>query len=238
VRILVTRPEPDNARTAAALRMRGHAPVLAPLLRIEPAAADIGAGPFAAALITSANAVRALAVHPARARVLALPALAVGEATAAAARDAGFVSVEAADGDAASLVRLVRVRFGATAAPLLYLAGADRAADLGAALAQEGREDGLAVTLAVIYRALLQPLAADARAELGGGQIDAVLHYSRRSARQYLDAAEEEGLLPQALRPIHACLAGPVAAVLREAGAGTVTVAARPDEAHLLSLLD
>ncbi len=110
MRILVTRPEPDNARTAAALRMRGHAPVLAPLLRIEPAAADIGAGPFAAALITSANAVRALAVHPARARVLALPALAVGEATAAAARDAGFVSVEAADGDAASLVRLVRVR--------------------------------------------------------------------------------------------------------------------------------
>ncbi len=94
------------------------------------------------------------------------------------------------------------------------------------------------MTLAVIYRALLQPLAADARAELGGGQIDAVLHYSRRSARQYLDAAEEEGLLPQALRPIHACLAGPVAAVLREAGAGTVTVAARPDEAHLLSLLD
>jgi len=234
VRILVTRPEPDNARTAAALRARGHTPLPAPLLRIEPVAAEIGPGPFAAALVTSANAVRALATHPARTRVMALPAFAVGEATAAAAREAGFASVEAADGDAASLVRLVRARFGATAAPLLYLAGADRAADLGTALAR----DGIAVTLAVIYRALLQPFAAGVRAELVAGRIEAVLHYSRRSARQYLTAATEAGLLPQALRPIHSCLAEPVATVLREAGAKTVTVATRPDEVHLLFLLD
>lgn len=233
MRILVTRPEPDNARTAAALRARGHAPLLAPLLRVEPVAAEIGAGPFAAVLITSANALRALATHPARARVTALPAFAVGEATAAAAREAGFASVEAAEGDAASLVRLVRARFGARCAPLLYLAGADRAADLGAALAQ----DGIAVTLAVIYRALLQPLTADARAELAAGRIDLVLHYSRRSARQFLAAATEAGLLPQALLPVHHCLAEPVAAVLREAGANTVEVAAQPDETHLLSLL-
>lgn len=233
MRILVTRPEPDNARTAAALQARGHTPLLAPLLRVVPVGAEIGAGPFAAVLITSANAVRALAAHPARARVTALPALAVGEATAAAAREAGFASVEAADGDAASLVRLVRARFGADSAPLLYLAGADRAADLGAALAR----DGIPVTLAVVYRALLQPLVADARAELAAGGIDLVLHYSRRSARQYLAAAAEAGLLRQALHPLHLCLAEPVAAVLREAGAGTVTVAARPDEAHLLSLL-
>lgn len=238
MQILVTRPEPDNARTAAALRARGHAPLLAPLLRIEPVAADIGAGPFAAVLITSANAVRALAAHPARARVTALPAFAVGEATAAAAREAGFAVVVTADGDAASLVRLVRARSGPAAAPLLYLAGADRAADLGAALAPEGQPDGIAVTLAVIYRALLQPLAADARAELAAGRIDFVLHYSRRSARHYLAVAAEAGLLPQALRPVQACLAEPVAAVLRAAGADTVKVAARPDEAHLLSLLD
>ena len=234
VRILVTRPEPDNARTAAALRARGHTPVLAPLLRVEPVAAEIGPGPFAAVLITSANAVRALTAHPARARVMALPAFVVGDATAAVARDAGFASVEAAEGDAASLVRLVRARCGAASAPLLYLAGADRAADLGAALAQ----DGIAVTLAVVYRALLQPLASDARAELAAGRIDRVLHYSRRSARHYLAAATEAGLRPQALRPAHHCLAEPVAAVLREAGAATVMVAAEPDEAHLLSLLN
>ena len=35
MRLLVTRPEPDNERTAAALRAQGHEVVLAPLLRIE-----------------------------------------------------------------------------------------------------------------------------------------------------------------------------------------------------------
>src|SRR4051794_34173977 len=34
-RLLVARPEPDGARTAAALRAGGHEVVLAPLLRIE-----------------------------------------------------------------------------------------------------------------------------------------------------------------------------------------------------------
>ena len=86
-------------------------------------------------------------------------------------------------------------------------------------------------------RALLQPLTADAGAELAAGRIDLVLHYSRRSARQFLAAATEAGLLPQALHPVHHCLAEPVAAVLREAGANTVEVAAQPDEKHLLSLL-
>ena len=38
MRLLVTRPEPDGERTAQALRARGHAVVLAPLLRTEPVA--------------------------------------------------------------------------------------------------------------------------------------------------------------------------------------------------------
>ena len=62
VRLLLTRPEPDAARTAAALRARGHEPIVAPLLAIEIVSdADLGAGPWAAILVTSANAVRAIA---------------------------------------------------------------------------------------------------------------------------------------------------------------------------------
>ena len=41
MRILVTRPEPDNARTAAALQARGHTPLLAPLLRVVPVGAAL-----------------------------------------------------------------------------------------------------------------------------------------------------------------------------------------------------
>jgi len=228
MRILVTRPEPDNARTAAALRARGHAPVLAPLLRVERIAADLGAGPFAAVLLTSANAARAIAAHPRRDQLLGLPLFAVGEASAEAARAAGFRDVHAAGGDAAALVRLVAEAMPRAAHPLLYLAGADRAADIVGALA----ERQLTVRLAVIYRAVAQALPAAAAAALRSGAIDAVLHFSRRSALLYCEAAA--GLGPQALAPRHYCLAEPVAAALRDAGATQVTVAPRPDEAALL----
>ena len=91
MRLLVTRPEPDNARTAAALRAKGHEVVLAPLLHIESViGADFGAPPWAAILLTSSNGARALADHPRRGELLALPVLAVGRSSADAARAVGF----------------------------------------------------------------------------------------------------------------------------------------------------
>src|SRR3954468_1058535 len=67
MRFLVTRPEPDNERTAAELRTRSHEVMLAPLLHIEAVAnADLGAPPWAALLLTSANGARAVERHPRR----------------------------------------------------------------------------------------------------------------------------------------------------------------------------
>src|SRR4051794_38382673 len=146
MRLLVTRPEPDNARTAAALRAKGHEVVLAPLLHIEAVAgADLGAPPWAAILLTSANGVRAVADHPRRAELLALPVLAVGRSSADAAPAARFARVNSADGDAEALARLAAGRFTGTRQPLLYLAGQDRSGELAV--------PGLAVRPVVVYRA-------------------------------------------------------------------------------------
>ena len=92
MRLLVTRPQADAERTAAALRARGHDVVVAPLLRIEPLPdAEIGAGPWAAILVTSANAARAIARHRASRRIARrLPVFAVGDRSAQAMRDGGF----------------------------------------------------------------------------------------------------------------------------------------------------
>src|SRR3954469_10311175 len=99
MRLLVTRPEPDNARTAAALRANGHEVMLAPLLHIEAVTnVDLGAPPWAAILLTSANGARAIADHPRRAELIALPVLAVGRSSADAARAAGFPAVTPAAG--------------------------------------------------------------------------------------------------------------------------------------------
>ncbi len=58
---IVTRPQPEAERTAAALRRAGHAVEVAALLRIESiAAVELGSGPWSALAVTSANALRAL----------------------------------------------------------------------------------------------------------------------------------------------------------------------------------
>ena len=68
-----------------------HTPSMSPHLPVTPqeiADAAIGAGPYAAVLMTSGNAARAIAVHPRRASLLALDCFAVGAQTAAAAAQA------------------------------------------------------------------------------------------------------------------------------------------------------
>ena len=233
MRVLVTRPEPDGERTAMALRARGHDVMLAPLLRIELIPdVDLGAGPWAGILITSANGARAAAAHPRRRELLALSVMAVGQASAAAARAAGFADVASADGDGRDLVRQVAARFVGQPRPLLYLAGEDRARDLTGELGGFG----IAVRTAVAYRAAqAQDLPPEARAALQGGRIDAVVHFSRRSVEAYLNCGRD--ILDQALAPAHYCVSARAAESLRAAGAADIRVAARPDEAALLDLI-
>jgi uroporphyrinogen-III synthase len=231
MRLLVTRPAPDNERTAAALRAYGHEVLLAPLLRIEAIPdADLGAGPFAAILLTSANGARAIATHRRRGELMSLPVLAVGHSSAEAARAAGFADVISADGDARDLIRLATASFGGSLLPLLYLAGEDRARELAGELAS------IAVHTAVVYRAAqVAGLPPAARAALEEGRIDAVLHFSRRSVESYLECTETFPVA--ALRPTHYCLSERSAVPLRNAGAERIVVAGRPDEASLLGLV-
>jgi uroporphyrinogen-III synthase len=233
VRLLLTRPEPDVQRTATALRAQGHDVAIAPLLRIVPIAdAPIGVGPWAAILITSANASHAISAH-ARVRPLrALPVFAVGRRSAEAMASAGFADVTSADGNVNDLARLVAARLR-PAARLLYLAGEERSGDLAGDLCARG----FAVETTPIYRAIaatgLPPAAADA---LAAG-IDGVLHFSRRSAEAYVEAAQAAGMLAKALKPVHFCLSAQVAEPLAQAGAADIRVAGRPNEAALFALI-
>src|SRR5690349_15102415 len=107
MRLLVTRPEPDSQRTATVLRERGHHVSIAPLLRIEGIAADIGTGPWDGLVVTSANSCRAVASHPRIAELVHRPMFAVGKHSADAARAAGFLNVTASDGDVDDLAQVL-----------------------------------------------------------------------------------------------------------------------------------
>jgi len=230
MRLLVTRPQADGERTAARLRARGHHVTLAPLLHIEPVDFEFPRAPLSAVVITSANAARAIARHSRREALTALTAFTVGRHTAEAARAAGFRAVECADGDQDDLAALLRARCGEHSAPLLYLAGEDRAGDLAAS--------GVPLLTAVAYRAVkVERFAPDVAAALAQGALDGVLHFSRRSAQAYLDCAARVGSLERALALVHFCLSRQVAQPLAAAGAATIRLAPRPDEAAMLDLV-
>jgi uroporphyrinogen-III synthase len=233
VRILLTRPQADAERTAATLRARGHEVIIAPLLAIEISSdVELGGGPWAAILVTSPNAVRAIAHHPRRDELRAIPAFAVGRHSAQEMRDLGFTDVGSADGNVSDLARLVAVRVSC-GARLLYLAGEERSGDLAGML----RPQGFAVDTALVYRAVTaETLPLRAKDALTDG-VDGVLHFSRRSAEAYVDAIRKADLAVSGLaRPTHYCLSARIAERLKEAGAAAIRVAARPDEAALVEL--
>jgi uroporphyrinogen-III synthase len=230
VRLLVTRPEPDAARTAVALRVRGHDVVLAPLLRIELLDFELPDEPWSAVVMTSANAARAVAEHPRRAALIVREAFTVGRHTADAARAAGFRTVQSADGDKDDLADVLRARRGESTGPLLYLAGEDRAGDLAAG--------GARVVTVVVYRAVkAEHFAPEVAAALARRALDGVLHFSARSAQAYLDCASRDGILDAALAPLHVCISRQVAQPLAAAGAAAIRIAPRPDESAMIDVV-
>jgi len=233
VRLLVTRPEPDAKRLADALRACGHAVIVAPLLRIEALEhAEIGSGPWAAILVTSANAAQAVARHRRLAALRSLPVFAVGERSAQAMRAAGFADVASADGDVHHLADLITAHLKPPAR-LLYLAAADRSGDIAGDL----RAQNLTVHTAAVYRAVAVDAMPRPAAEALVAGVDGVLHFSRRTAEAYVTVARVAGLLANALKPAHFCVSAQVAEPLVLAGAADIRIAPRPTEAALLALV-
>lgn len=168
--LAVLRPEPGNAATAARIEALGRAAIRLPLFAVRPLAWE---APYPAdhdaILLTSANTLRHGGLGLAALRHL--PAFAVGEATATAARAAGFDVVATGARDGAALVDLAQ---GQARKRLLLLGGRERTLDVGGA-----------VTAAIaVYASEPLPVAADRLAALDGAI--ALLH-SARAARRLAD---------------------------------------------------
>lgn len=119
-RVAILRPEPGNAATAARVRDAGLDPLALPLFDVKPLAwTPPDPAGFDGLLLTSANAVRHAGSDLAVLR--ALPVLAVGPATAAAATAAGLRVIRIGTTDAETLLRDSHAF-----TRLLWLAGRDR----------------------------------------------------------------------------------------------------------------
>lgn len=238
MRVLVTRTQSASRKTAERLAALGHEPVILPLAQAEhhpDAVLSALARPHAALAITSAEALKAC---PADGRVLQphleTPLFAVGAATATAARALGFSNVRSADGDGEALSACIAQAAIDWSKPLLYLAGHPRKASLEQGLA---RHDIPAVTVEA-YR--MQPIdysSEEIIEQLAGKGIDAVLLYSAETARRLFALPVQAELANLFAAAQFFCLSRDIAEKVPEPFSHKVSIAPRPDEDGLFSLL-
>jgi uroporphyrinogen-III synthase len=208
-RLLVLRPEPGASATAARARALGLDAFATPLFAIEPVKWEAPeAGGFDGLLLTSASAVRCAGEQLQELR--GLRAHAVGDATAAAARDAGFDIGSAGEAGVDRLLDSIEPDLR-----LLHLCGEDRR------VPDDARQE---VTPVVVYRAneIENP-------DLGIAPGSVALIHSPRAGARFADlvSAREE-----------VAIAAISAAAAEAAGGGwkSVDVADRPNDEALLAL--
>jgi uroporphyrinogen-III synthase len=194
MRVLVTRPAEDSERTADALRETGHEAVVVPLFEIQPLASMVP-DHVDAFIATSANALRHARLSPEH---YAVPVFTVGDATAAAAKQAGFGAIHSARGDVADLAILLKDMLK-PGARIGYLAGIPRHDDALQALSGQFT----LLTLETYQTVAAETLPDGIHSGLSKGQIDAVLHFSPRSAQIFADLIDKAQLFAATDRALH-----------------------------------
>ncbi len=162
----------------------------------------------------------------------ALPLLAVGNATAAKARIAGFRAVHSADGDASALAALATWLLDPARGALLLATGRGQ----GTALARTLRRAGFTVHRRAVYAAVaVRDFPPEAANAMTSG-LQAAVFFSTETARAFAR------LLPPVLVPLlrqtDAVVIGPgVADAVRHLPWRALRVALRPTQDEVLALL-
>jgi uroporphyrinogen-III synthase len=233
MRLLITRPQDDAAELAEELARRGHQSLVEPLIEIVPAEPkpELALDNVQAVLLTSGNGARAFAEATAR-RDLRI--LAVGDRTAAAAREAGFKQVTSAAGDVEDLTRLARETLDPAKGRVLHAGGNAVAGDLVGALTPAGFT---AERVALYEARAATALSGATMAALSRGDVDGVLLFSPRTAATFVDLVKAADLAKACGRMIAYCLSPAVAAALNGVAFADIRVAERPEQEALLAQL-
>lgn len=218
MQVFAIRPEPGLSSTIAAGAARGLPIAGYPLSAVGPCGwtlPDLKA--IDALLVGSANAIRFGGEK--LESLLHLPVLAVGEATANAARDAGFSVAKTGTGGLQSLID----ELGPNYRKLLRLAGEDHV--------QLELPDGINLITRVIYRVQNTYIKEDFAERLSNGAV--VLLHSAGAAAHFASECDRLGLERDR---IGLAAIGPRVLGLVGSGWRDARAAASPSEAELLAL--
>ncbi|MHB8530153.1 MAG: uroporphyrinogen-III synthase [Caulobacteraceae bacterium] len=212
-KVWVTRARPGAGGTARRLAARGFEPVVAPLLEVREFEVAVDLTGVGALAFTSAAGVRAFARRSAE---RSLTVFAVGDATARAARAAGFAEVASARGAVGDLAALIAARGGEFTGEVLHPSAAELAGSLAGARAVAVYETRPAALPALLDRASLH----------------AVLLHSPKAARLLAGILRSSPVSDLMAVCLSRAVAAPLAPLPLE-----VRIAAKPHEEALLDLL-
>ncbi|WP_418286365.1 uroporphyrinogen-III synthase [Halorubrum sp. DTA46] len=230
-RIAVFRPDDERIDDAVALlESLGADPVPDPMLAVEPTGAIPADAPYV--VLTSKTGVELAAEagwEPGDATLVA-----IGPATADAARDAGW-SVDVVPDEYTS-AGLVAALEGRVDGERVEVARSDHGSDV---LLDGLRAAGARVNETVLYR-LTRPEDAGESAELAAaGALDAAAFTSSLTVAHFLDAAEERGIRDAALAGLNDAVVGAIGAPTAETAAEHgIDIDVVPDDAEFETLAE
>ncbi len=214
--LIVLRPEPGQTATLVAAFKRGLKAVGMPLCTVSPVEWKAPAKPFDGVLLGSANAIRH--AGPELDKIVHLPVLCVGEATARLARDAGMTVELAGSGGLQAVID----QLDSDPRRLLRLAG-----EVHLPL---DTPETLAIDTCITYRTHYVPLS-ERQAKLLANGANVLLH-SGEMAEHFGAQCDARGLN----RGLFDCTAmAPRIADRAGEGWGSVIVADDPSDASLLA---
>lgn len=236
MRVLLTRPQGDGETLKRRLEELGCTVTLEPLIRIVPN--DVSPDIFDGAstlIVTSRNALKALAASPALAHAKDLPVLTVGPGTAALASEIGFSQIFEGPGTGAELAPEIERRARRSAETFVYLAGDKLAFDLPAALASQG----VNIRRAVAYRSVAaETLSPEVAQAIANGGIDVVVLMSPRTAEAWANLAPRVAKSDTLAKIAYACISQAAANVVKtRLAAQNTIISARPNLEEIFIVL-
>jgi len=236
MRILVTRPEADCEDMKQALTASGHEVLISPLLEIElqPVPA-IDATDLAALVITSQNALRALAASPQLSELTNVPLFAVGPRTAQVAQGMGFSQIIEGPGTGWELAEIISGCELSKGGRIVHLAGDKLAFDMQGALSALGYR---AETIGCYRSVPARKFTSEAETAIRQGRIDIVTLLSPRTAKTFVALIKSGGLEEQARSISYACISEAARKFPADEGWPSTHVALRPNGQEVLALVN
>lgn len=227
--VLITRPEEDSAALAYAVNQKGFPAFCEPFLDVIFYEKEIRElDKYAGVIFTSANGVRAFVKNnPAR----DMTTFSVGDHTASELRAEGFKNVKSAKGDVSALAALIAKQ--PATVPYLYICGNHTAKDLPALV-----ETHNIIPLALYHTEKIDKISENCRNLFEMQVFSHVLFFSKRTAENFVDSIENEGLQGNLKATKALCLGDSMVECLSVLPWADIIVAKHPNRNAMLERLE